>query len=89
LRNTNNSTNLAVGTAGKGSNSVAIAATNEPLNFLSKLRGTALISGNANLELQSRYESAANTASNTQGASAGLSGYAPQQSALVLLRVIY
>lgn len=89
LRNVSNNSTLAFGTPAKGTTATAISASNEPLNFLSKLRATALISSNSNLELQTWYDTAANTASNTQSASAGIAGYAPQQSALVLLRVVY
>lgn len=87
LRNITAGNNTALATYAKATTSGAIAT--EPINFISRLRGANLLNSTSNLELQGWYESAAPVATNTQGASANISGYAPQQSALLILRIIY
>lgn len=88
LRNTNNNTVLAFGTPAKGTVSASISGV-EPLNFISRLQGAFFISNSVNVDFQSWFDTAGAATENTQGASSNLAGYTPQQSALVLLRVIY
>lgn len=87
LRNITANNNTALATYAKATTSGAVAT--EPINFISRVRGANLLNSTSNLELQGWYESVAPTATNTQGASANISGYAPQQSVLLILRIIY
>lgn len=89
LRNASNSSAIALGTPAKANVTIAVSANTEPLNFISRIQGAALINSSSQLEFQSWYDTAANTAANTLGASAGIGTYTPQQSAIVLLRVVY
>jgi hypothetical protein len=88
LRNINSNTVLAFGTPAKGTTSTSVSGA-EPLNFISRLQGAFFISSSVSVDFQSWFDSAGGVAGNTQGASSNLAGYTPQQSALVLLRVIY
>lgn len=88
LLNVSNSSVIAIGTPAKSTTTTAIAASTEPVNFLSKLQGAAS-TGNHSLQFQSWFDTAANVAGNTQGGSAGITGYPSQQSALALIRVVY
>lgn len=89
LRNASNNTVIALGNSAKGTITTAVSATTEPLNFLTRIQGAALVNSTSQLEFQSWYDGSANTAVNTQGASAAITAYTPQQSAIVLLRVVY
>jgi hypothetical protein len=88
LRNINSNTVLAFGTPAKGTTSASVSGA-EPFNFISRLQGAFFISNSVNVDFQSWFDTAGAVVGNTQGASSNLAGYTPQQSALVLLRVIY
>lgn len=88
LRNIGAGTILAMGNPAKGTTASAIVGT-QPVNFISRMMGTFFNSAQITADFQAYYEGQAPVTANTMGASSNLSGYTPQQSALVLLRIVY
>jgi hypothetical protein len=89
LQQSSTTTTLALGTPAKGTTATTISAAAEPINFVSRIAWTFQTIQQITLELQGWYDTAASTATNTQGASANITGYSPQQAALLLIRIIY
>lgn len=88
LRNIGSGAILLTGTPAKGTTAAAVVGA-EPVNFVSRLMGTFYSNTQITAIFESYFDTAAAVAANTRGASANLSGYTPQQSALAFIRVIY
>lgn len=88
LRNISASTVIAISNPAKGTTASAVVGS-QPVNFVSKLLGAFFVNSQITADFQYYYDTAAPTPANTQGATANIAGYTPQQSALVLLRIIY
>lgn len=88
LRNTGSGAILITGTPAKGTTAAAVVGS-EPVNFVSRLMGTFYSNTQITAIFESYFDTAAAVAANTRGASANLSGYTPQQSALAFIRIVY
>lgn len=88
LRNIGASTVIALSNPAKGTTASGVVGS-QPVNFVSKLLGAFFVNSQITADFQYYYDTAAALAANTQGATANLSGYSPQQSALVILRIVY
>lgn len=88
LRNIGSGAILLTGSPAKGTTAAAVVG-GEPVNFISRMLGTFYSNTQITAIFESYFDTAAAVAANTRGASANLSGYTPQQSALAFIRVIY